>query len=134
MRVYVIGRHHWRVSALSFSSRGRVSAHAGCSPRDSGQLLSSRTGSSSNYISLVLMFLFFYVLPEATVDRRKRLGASETVLHAKEEEHSQAAKECDCLAKELADQAERHKAELQKLKESEANLQAEFETSHSNWA
>nr|XP_020156367.1 M protein, serotype 24-like [Aegilops tauschii subsp. strangulata] len=59
---------------------------------------------------------------KATADLRKSLGAAETALRAKEVERSQAAKECDRLAKELADQAERHKAELQKLKASEANL------------
>ena len=78
------------------------------------------------------MIFFFSVLAEAAVDPQKSLGAAETALCDTEEERSQAAKECDRLAKELADQAERHKAELQKLKESEANLQAEFETSHSN--
>nr|XP_020164071.1 uncharacterized abhydrolase domain-containing protein DDB_G0269086-like [Aegilops tauschii subsp. strangulata] len=71
---------------------------------------------------------------KATADLRKCLGEVESELRTKEQERSQAAQECDRLTKELADQAERHKAELQKLKDSEAHLQAEFETQRSNWA
>ena len=55
-------------------------------------------------------------------------------LQAKELEHSQAAQECERLTKELAAQAERHKAELEKLEDSEDLLKAEFETQRSNWA
>jgi chromosome segregation ATPase len=73
-------------------------------------------------------------LAGAAADLRQRLGEAESALHTKEQERSQAAKECDRLAKELADQAERHKAELQKLKEVEDSLKAEFETQRSNWA
>nr|XP_040258379.1 cilia- and flagella-associated protein 91-like [Aegilops tauschii subsp. strangulata] len=71
---------------------------------------------------------------KAAAELRKRLGEFESALHTKQQERSQAAQECDRLAKELADQAERHKAELQKLKESEGLLEAEFETQLSNWA
>ena len=41
--------------------------------------------------------------------------------------------ERDRLAKQLADQADKHQAELQKLKDTEEALQAEFETQRSNW-
>ena len=34
----------------------------------------------------------------------------------------------------MADQADRHKSELKKLKEAEDSLMAEFKTQHSNWA
>ena len=37
------------------------------------------------------------------------------------------------MAKQLADQEDKHKAELQKLKDAEEALQAEFETHCSNW-
>ena len=50
------------------------------------------------------------------------MGEVENELRAKELERSQAAQECERLNKELADQVERHKAELQKLKDSEARL------------
>ena len=49
-------------------------------------------------------------------------------LHAKEEECIKVAKEHDHLVKDLADQADLHEAALQKAKDSEARLQAEFET------
>ena len=65
---------------------------------------------------------------------QQRLGEVQTELHTTEEERSKAAQECDRLANGVADQAERHKAELQKLKEGEAHLQSEFETQRSNWA
>nr|XP_020153288.1 uncharacterized protein LOC109738605 [Aegilops tauschii subsp. strangulata] len=61
---------------------------------------------------------------------QQRLGEVQTELHTKEEERSKAAQECDRLAKELA---ERHKVELQKVKEREDSLTAGFETQHSNW-
>ena len=61
------------------------------------------------------------------------LGEVQTELRAKEEECSKAAQERDRLAKKLADQADQHKAELQKLKEAEGTLQAEFETECSKW-
>ena len=41
--------------------------------------------------------------------------------------------ERDRLAKQLADQADKHQAELQKLIDAEEALQAEFETHLSNW-
>nr|XP_020178799.2 uncharacterized protein LOC109764369 [Aegilops tauschii subsp. strangulata] len=64
---------------------------------------------------------------------QQQLGEAQTVLRAKEEECSKAAQERDRLVKELADQADQHKAELQKLKEAEDSLMAEFETQCSNW-
>nr|XP_020183568.1 uncharacterized protein LOC109769223 [Aegilops tauschii subsp. strangulata] len=70
----------------------------------------------------------------AAAELQQRLDKVQTELHAKEQEYSQAAQECDRLPKELADQAEQHKAELQKLKEEEDSLKAEFKTQCSNWA
>ena len=65
---------------------------------------------------------------------QEEVGEGETERCAKELECSQAVQECERLTKELADQAERHKAELKNLKDGEAHLQAEFETQRSNWA
>ena len=56
------------------------------------------------------------------------MGELETERCAKEQERSQAAKECDHLTKELADQAKKHKAEVHRLKDGEVLLKAEFET------
>nr|XP_040243911.1 uncharacterized abhydrolase domain-containing protein DDB_G0269086-like [Aegilops tauschii subsp. strangulata] len=64
---------------------------------------------------------------------RHQLGEAQTALHAKEEERSKMEQEPDRLAKQLADQANKHQAELQKLKDAEEALQAEFETQRSNW-
>ena len=44
------------------------------------------------------------------------------------------AEERDHLAKNLADQADQHKAALQAAKDGEASLLAEFETERSSWA
>ena len=60
------------------------------------------------------------------------MGELETELHAEEQERSQASKECDRLAKELADHAEKHKAKFQQLEYGEALLKAEFETERSD--
>ena len=48
------------------------------------------------------------------------MGELDTKLLTKEQERSQAAKECDRLAKELVDLAEKHKAEVRQLKDGEA--------------
>ena len=61
------------------------------------------------------------------------MGEAQTALHAKEEERLKMEQERDHLAKQLADQADKHQAELQKLKDMEETLQAEFETHRSNW-
>ena len=61
------------------------------------------------------------------------MGEAQTALHAKEEEHLKVEQERDRLAKQLADQVDKHKAELQKLKDTEEALQAEFKTQRSNW-
>ena len=61
------------------------------------------------------------------------LGKVQTVLHAKEEERSRIEQERDRLAKKLADQADRHQEELQKLQDAEKALEAEFETQRSSW-
>nr|XP_020151478.1 uncharacterized abhydrolase domain-containing protein DDB_G0269086-like [Aegilops tauschii subsp. strangulata] len=66
---------------------------------------------------------------QAAAGLQKRLGEVESELHTKGQECSQAAQERDRLAKELADQAE-----VQKLKDSEALLKAEYEAQRSNWA
>nr|XP_020201294.1 uncharacterized protein LOC109787149 [Aegilops tauschii subsp. strangulata] len=62
----------------------------------------------------------------------QQLGEAQTTLRAKEAECSKAAEERDRLVKELADQADRHKAALQKAKDNETGLLAEFETERSN--
>nr|XP_020147959.1 uncharacterized protein LOC109733179 [Aegilops tauschii subsp. strangulata] len=70
----------------------------------------------------------------ANADLQQRLGEAQTALRAKEEECSKVAQERDRLAKNLADQADQHKAALQAAKDSEASLLAEFETERSVWA
>nr|XP_020175729.1 uncharacterized protein LOC109761331 [Aegilops tauschii subsp. strangulata] len=64
----------------------------------------------------------------AATDLQQRLGEAQTELCTKEEERRKAVEECDHLAKELAAQADQHKAALKKEKDDEAALQAEFET------
>jgi hypothetical protein len=99
--------------------------------RDSGRLLSSRAGSSGNHFSHLVIFvdcLLFLIFAGANATLQQHLGEVQTELHAKEEERRKAALERVRLAKKLADQADQHKAELQKLKEAEGALQAEFET------
>ena len=121
--------------SIFFLLRGCVSAPTGCSPRDSGRLLSSRAESSRCLLvfSLIVDRLFFLVFAETNAALRQELGEARTALHAKEAECSKAAEERDRLAKELADQADRHKAALQKAKDNETGLLAEFETERSNW-
>jgi flagellar motility protein MotE (MotC chaperone) len=77
--------------------------------------------------------LLFLNFAGANATLQQRLGEVQTELRAKEEECNKAAQERDRLAKKLADQADQHKAELQKLKEAEGALQAEFETERSKW-
>ena len=60
-------------------------------------------------------------------------GEAQTALRTKEEECCKAAEERVRLAQKLVDQADQRKAELQKLKEAEDALTAEFETPRSNW-
>ena len=67
-------------------------------------------------------------MAEATADLRKCLGEVESKLHTKEQVCSLATQDSDCLAKELADQAEKHKAEIRQLKDGKALLKAEFRT------
>nr|XP_040245352.1 uncharacterized protein LOC120964620 [Aegilops tauschii subsp. strangulata] len=66
-----------------------------------------------------------FMKTRATVQRQ--LGEAQTALRAKEAACLEAEQERDRLAKQLADQADAHKAELQKLKDAEEALQAEFE-------
>ena len=69
----------------------------------------------------------------ANATLRQQLGEAQTALHTKEEERRKVEQERDRLAKQLADQADKHQAELQKLKDTEEALQAEFKTQRSNW-
>nr|XP_040245748.1 uncharacterized protein LOC120964838 [Aegilops tauschii subsp. strangulata] len=71
---------------------------------------------------------------KANTALQQQLGEAQTALRAKEEECSKVAQERDRLAKKLADQEELHKAALQAAKDSEATLQAEYETQAMNWA
>ena len=59
---------------------------------------------------------------------QQRTGEAQTTLRAKEAECSTVAQERDRLAKQLADQEKSHKAALQAVKDSEAALQAKYET------
>ena len=65
---------------------------------------------------------------------QQQLGEAQIALRTKEEECSKVAQERDRLAKKLADQEESHKAALKTMKDSEATLQAEYETEAANWA
>ena len=112
---------------------GRVSAPTGCSPRDSGRLLSSRVGSSLTTSSYC--FFFFSAIPAAAnASLRAQLGGSQAALRAKEAEFAALVQERDRLAKRLADQEESHKAALKAVQDSEAALQAEYETEAAGWA
>ena len=106
---------------------GCVSAPTGCSPRDSGRLLSSQARSFLA-TSFLLLFFFFTISAEANADLREQLGGAQTALRAKEAECNTLAQERDRLAKWLADQEESHKAALKAAQDSEAALQAEYET------
>ena len=76
----------------------------------------------------------FLVFAGANATLQQQLGEAQSVLRAKEEDCSKVAREHERLVKELEDQADRHKAALQKAKDSEASLLAEFETKRSAWA
>ena len=56
------------------------------------------------------------------------MGGTQTALRAKEAECNALAQERDRLVKKLADQEESHKAALKAVQDSEAALQAEYET------
>ena len=109
----------------------RVSAPTGCSPRDSGRLLSSRVGSSlttSYFSSSSSNFA------AANASLRAQLGESQTALRAKDAELAALVQERDRLVKKLADQEESHQAALKAAQDREATLQAEFETEAAGWA
>ena len=110
---------------------GRVSAPTGCSPRDSGRLLSSRVRSSltTSYFSSSSS-----VSAAANAILRAQLGESQTALRAKDAELAALVQERDRLVKKLADQEEGHKAALKAAQDREATLQAEFETEAAGWA
>ena len=111
---------------------GRVSAPTGCSPRESGRLLSSRVGSSLTTSSYC--FFFSAVSAAANAGLRAQLGESQTALRAKDAELAALVQERDRLAKKLADQEEGHKAALKAVQDREAALQAEYETGAAGWA
>ena len=62
----------------------------------------------------------------ANAKLREQLGGTQAALRAKEAEF-------DALAQELADQEESHKAALKAVQDSEAALQAEYETEAASW-
>ena len=68
---------------------GSVSAPTGCSPRDSGRLLSSRVGSSLTTSS----YCFFYsaIPAAANASLREQLGGTQAALRAKEAEFAALA-------------------------------------------
>ena len=70
----------------------------------------------------------------ANASLREQLGGSQAALRAKEAEFDALAQERDRLAKKLADQEESHKAALKAVQDSEAALQAEYETEAASWA
>ena len=74
------------------------------------------------------------LLPAVATNLRNQLGEVQAELAAKERERDLAAQDRDRMAKELADQAATHKAQLGKLSDAEMLLRAEFETERSNWA
>ena len=98
---------------------GRVSAPTGCSPRDSGRLLSSRVGSSLT-ISYCSSSSSDFAAANASL--RAQLGESQTALRAKDAELAALVQERDRLAKKLADQEESHKAALKAAQDREATL------------
>ena len=62
------------------------------------------------------------------------MGGAQTALRAKEADFDALAQERDRLVKKLADQEESHKAALKAVQDSEAALQAEYETEVASWA
>ena len=65
---------------------------------------------------------------------REQLGGAQAALHVKEAEFDALAQERDRLAKRLADQEKSHKVALKAVQDSEAALQAEYETEAASWA
>ena len=98
---------------------GRVSAPTGCSPRDSGRLLSSRVGSS---LTISYCSSSSAVSAAANASLRAQLGESQTALRAKDAELAALVQERDRLVKKLADQDEGHKAALKAAQDREATL------------
>ena len=70
----------------------------------------------------------------ANAKLREQLGGTQAALRAKEAEFDALAQERDRLAKRLADQEKSHKAALKTVHDSEAALQAEYETEAASWA
>ena len=73
------------------------------------------------------------MLAASNAKLREQLGGTQAALHAKEAEFDALAQERDRLAKKLADQEESHKAALKAVQDSEAALQAEYETEAASW-
>src|SRR4051812_13970627 len=113
------------------SSRGRASAPAGCSPRDSGRLLRSRAGSS--WRPSLTTCAIFILSSEANAVLQQQLGEANTALRAKEVECGKLVTERDLLAAQLAEQKELLKKAQEEAKDKEAELQAEFEVERSSW-
>ena len=82
---------------------------------------------------MIIDSFFFFAFVGANATLQQRLVEAQTALRAKEAACLKAEQERDRLAKLLADQADAYKAELQKLKDVEEALQAEFESQLSNW-
>ena len=106
------------------SQVGARHAPIGCSPRDSGRLLSSRVGSFPDDFFLHICRANAYLWDQL----------SQSALRAKEAECAALAQERNRLAKKLADQEESHKVALTVAQDSEAGLKAEYETEAANWA
>ena len=82
-----------------------------------------------------LIALFFSAISAAANAKlREQLGGTQAALRAKEAEFDALAQERDRLVKKLADQEESHKAALKAVQDSEAALQAEYETKAASWA
>ena len=77
---------------------------------------------------LIIDCFFFFAFVGANSTLQQQLGEAQTALRAKVAACLDAEQERDRLAKQLADQADAHKVELQKLKDADEALQAEFES------
>ena len=83
-----------RSSSFFSSLRGRASAPAGCSPRDSGRLLSSRVESS---LSISYCSSSSADFAAANASLRAQLGESQTAIRAKDAELAAFVQERDRL-------------------------------------
>ena len=119
--------------SLLLSLRGRAGAPAGCSPRDSGQLLSSRAGFPRQLFFFLLVsnaFPFFFSSTVANAALQQQLGEANTALRAKEEEFGKLAEERDRLVAQLAELLKKAQKEAE---DKETSLLAEFAIERSTW-